>query len=97
MRTPLLFAVCAAAISIVALAQTNSRAGPFCWAGKDDHGTDVFVPCRPKERYGIVDLNLDMDTLAGLRIHNGSETIRVSREQLLAALADWRELNRAKP
>ena len=85
-------------VSVLAVAETKLTAtGPYCWAGNDDSGKAIFVPCHQNQQYGIADINLDVDTLSGLKIHIGTETITVSREQVLKALAGWREENRAKP
>ena len=98
MKRRFLIVCCIAAMSAAALAETSAQMGPFCWAGKDDHGKDIFVPCHStKEQHGIVDVALNIDTLAGLRINTGSETIMVSREQALKALEEWRAENHAKP
>jgi hypothetical protein len=98
MKRRLLLALGTMLISAIAMAETkNSTIGPYCWAGTDENGKARFIPCHPEERHGTTDVDLDLAALSRLRIHIGEETITVSREQVLKALADWRAETRAKP
>lgn len=98
MHGRLLIAVCGLLTLTTVIAETkDSAVGPSCWAGTNDGGRAIFIPCHPSAQHGITDLDLDLATLSKLRIHIGEETITVSREQVLKALADWQAENRAKP
>jgi hypothetical protein len=98
MKRRLSIACGALLLSAIATAETKEAAvGPYCWAGTDDNGKAVFIPCHRSERHGIKDADLDLASLSRLRIHISAETITVSPEQLSKALAGWREENRTKP
>ena len=71
--------------------------GPYCWAGADDGGNAVFIPCHQSPTRQITEVDLDLASLSKLRIHTGGEIITVSREQILKALAEWRGAGRANP
>jgi hypothetical protein len=69
-------------VAAIAVAETKDAAiGPYCWAGTDDNGKAVFIPCHRSGQLGIKDLDIDLASLSKLRIHIGDETITVSREQ----------------
>ena len=85
-----------ALLTASAFPQSQSEQGPFCWAGTDRNGEDIFILCEPKHSR-IIHVHLDQDIFDAVKIHTKEGSITVSREKFLGALAAWRAENRAKP
>lgn len=74
--------------------KSGSESGPYCWAGVDSTGKDVFVPCHPKAESKRVDVYLD--GISEITVHVNGKIITVSPERL-ASMLNASQIDSANP